>query len=1429
MAGFLLSDDADTAVQNLFDQQVQQRADDWNGFLQQQQQNVQNLGQQTSDAFNQQVQQRANDWQTFLSSQQPAQQPTQPAPTPAPQPIFSTVTPPAPAPATSPTTPTADDTAIQQRADDWQTYLKSPQAQVQQPLPSPNAPVTAPLQAPQPQTQQTPQPSGYVFPVQDFQGKVQDHWGSVLGGSDLFAPRGTPVVAMRGGKVLESGYNTIGGNAVLVQGDDGNQYYYAHFDKPPSVKVGDTVDAGTPIGVVGNTGDAQNTGTHLHIGIGPDIKLGADKYGGTGGDYDAVGLLQRTLDNTAKAPASSVSPTQQVSSGNLPSPSQIADYIRYAAAQRGIDPETAVKVANSEGLNAYTGDQGSSFGPFQLHMGGLAPVGSGNEGSGLGDAFQKVTGLDPRDPSTWAQQVNFALDNARNDGWGPWHGAARVGIGARDGIGTFMGDVGQYAQAAQDALKSAGQGAQDLLSGVVQGAQDYAARAADLAKQSTALAASTGQSAQQALDQLRQAQAQNQAWADQFARDQERQRQQLLNDSLNAVQTFTSPLTMGGLNDLGQPFTDLGSAVQSALPGVRSALQSDFAQDFGQGFGQAAQQSLMTQPGLAQAEGARQSLDVLTDPRYLNDPGARTLAFVNLVGSVMPPETRPNEVLEAAQSVANAVRSVPDVLQGARGPIGTFVRDTAGELRLPGEPAAPGTETRVTPPEPDTTRMYHGTGSDFPRVSPEAVSGTDATGAPIEHTANVIFPESLDKIRNAISQTQGGAANPMFAARLGGAVGGGYLGYQSAPENATPQERIARTLIGAGTGVTVPSLLEAAVTRPSIDQTLLERLRQGGLAGRPPPAPPPGSPQRIQWLTGTGPWAPPTPRPLPSSPVGVVTDLTRQGMLTNPWTHIQNIAQNVAEILGNTAQVAIGGGGREAAAGNAAALRSISEAWQNARLAMGGRQVATLGSEAQNIPVRWKGSGWIYRALSAGDIFTRTIAEYQGMAQRGLRMLEDAGIQPGTAQAAQYLTTHADQLYREGAELGARSVFGTAAKTGATATALDRFFSGLGRYKEGLLSGNPLQQALGFLLDTQIPFTGVPSRVYQLGIKRLPGVSQVAYGIDLAKALKSGDTLAAHRAMGGLMLTTMVQAEIADQIEKGNITSSDDPEHPSAANVGGQWLPLRTMPYVGLPMSIMADFAKGWEKGGQQAPGALTGERVGSALTAAMKPLLQGVPGFDALRVINTLGQIGPLEAGEDVASGVLSRFVPSAAGEAERFSDPYQRDIAQHGWQAIYEPTQARTPGAAGLLPPKVDPYTGESMPGRSTGVGSLFSLQNRATSALQSEIDRLNQDYPGLQDYRNYPDTVTWKGVTIKLTPDEQRAVTRQLGQERASLESLVSSPEWKDVPDAQKAKTLQRALTKYDDQKLKVWLANVNPDDAAQRWQANQRQLGRLVGAA
>lgn len=85
-------------------------------------------------------------------------------------------------------------------------------------------------------------------------------------GLDIFAPRGTPVVAATSGLVTRVGVNRLGGNIVWLRDDRGYSQYYAHLDRS-IVDDGAVVTAGDTLGFVGNTGNARTTPPHLHFGI----------------------------------------------------------------------------------------------------------------------------------------------------------------------------------------------------------------------------------------------------------------------------------------------------------------------------------------------------------------------------------------------------------------------------------------------------------------------------------------------------------------------------------------------------------------------------------------------------------------------------------------------------------------------------------------------------------------------------------------------------------------------------------------------------------------------------------------------------------------------------------------------------------------------------------------------------------------------------------------------------------------------------------------------------------------------------------------------------------------------------------------------------------------------------------------------------------
>lgn len=115
----------------------------------------------------------------------------------------------------------------------------------------------------------------YTFPVSGgTNSTIQSFWGAIRDGGkrshegiDIFAPRGTPVVAATDGRITSSGEKGLGGKQVwLRDARRGQSLYYAHLDSIAplgnrKVKAGDT------IGFVGNTGNAKTTPPHLHFGI----------------------------------------------------------------------------------------------------------------------------------------------------------------------------------------------------------------------------------------------------------------------------------------------------------------------------------------------------------------------------------------------------------------------------------------------------------------------------------------------------------------------------------------------------------------------------------------------------------------------------------------------------------------------------------------------------------------------------------------------------------------------------------------------------------------------------------------------------------------------------------------------------------------------------------------------------------------------------------------------------------------------------------------------------------------------------------------------------------------------------------------------------------------------------------------------------------
>ncbi|OOW94014.1 peptidase [Xanthomonas campestris pv. vitistrifoliae] len=137
---------------------------------------------------------------------------------------------------------------------------------------------------------QMPPPAQLHVPVEGVRARqIADTFGAPRGrdrthaGVDIFAPRGTSVVAATRGVVSAIRDQGLGGKQVWLLGPAMERHYYAHLDDwAAGLAVGDVVEPGTLLGKVGTTGNARGTPPHLHYGV----------YGRNGA-YDPLPLLRK--------------------------------------------------------------------------------------------------------------------------------------------------------------------------------------------------------------------------------------------------------------------------------------------------------------------------------------------------------------------------------------------------------------------------------------------------------------------------------------------------------------------------------------------------------------------------------------------------------------------------------------------------------------------------------------------------------------------------------------------------------------------------------------------------------------------------------------------------------------------------------------------------------------------------------------------------------------------------------------------------------------------------------------------------------------------------------------------------------------------------------------------------------------------------------
>lgn len=92
-------------------------------------------------------------------------------------------------------------------------------------------------------------------------------WGTNHGGTDIYCPEGTPIVAVESGTVVASYLSSSAGEYIIIEHDGGLKTEYMH-NSVRLVSVGEQVSRGQVIAYSGHTGQVVGkTGDHCHFGV----------------------------------------------------------------------------------------------------------------------------------------------------------------------------------------------------------------------------------------------------------------------------------------------------------------------------------------------------------------------------------------------------------------------------------------------------------------------------------------------------------------------------------------------------------------------------------------------------------------------------------------------------------------------------------------------------------------------------------------------------------------------------------------------------------------------------------------------------------------------------------------------------------------------------------------------------------------------------------------------------------------------------------------------------------------------------------------------------------------------------------------------------------------------------------------------------------
>jgi hypothetical protein len=280
-------------------------------------------------------------------------------------------------------------------------------------------------------------------------------------GNDIWAARGTPVVATVSGTATLVGFTDYSGNKVTIIDSCGWYHFSTHLDSiAPGITNGTHVTAGTVIGYVGNSGTASNGVIHLHYSIYPDNNYDAG--------IDPWPYLRAVESNVCGRQLTTPGDVDGDGRADLVTAHVNGNAYVYAGAASGAFGSVAVNFAGTldsalldgtghhlVGVADVTGDGLSDL--VSVASSGTAVVWPGRPDRTFGGAVTSFNGTMALATATSAGHDPVAVADVDGDGMADLitvHSSGNVYVYRGTASGNFVGGVASFAGTFQSALRT---------------------------------------------------------------------------------------------------------------------------------------------------------------------------------------------------------------------------------------------------------------------------------------------------------------------------------------------------------------------------------------------------------------------------------------------------------------------------------------------------------------------------------------------------------------------------------------------------------------------------------------------------------------------------------------------------------------------------------------------------------------------------------------------------------------------------------------------------------------------------------------------------------------------------------------------------------------------------------------------------------------